>query len=91
MGFTACIGSTRTILTAKGTRSTPMAKADRFIKENLDVRMAHVDRLETIRDSMGVSKKAVLDSALDVGLAVLENPSLMVALLSSGLTLTRRD
>ncbi len=63
----------------------------RFLKDSCEFKVSHLDRMEAIKASMGCAKKDVLNSALDIGLAVLENPNLMIALLNSGVTLSTRD
>ena len=68
-----------------------MPQPDRFLKDSCEFRISHLDRMEDIKTRMGCAKKDVLNSALDIGLAVLENPALMVALLNSGLTLSTRE
>lgn len=69
-----------------------MAKQpDRFLKDSCEFRISHLDRMEAIKATMGCAKKDVLNSALDIGLTVLENPALMVALLSSGAAISTRD
>jgi hypothetical protein len=66
-----------------------MAKApNRCIKDSVDIEVELLDRLDSVKTALGCSKKDALNTALRMGLFLMDNPNMMVALFSNGARLT---